>query len=318
MMLRYEEFILFGTRPNAFSWKGIYLLLGYFLGALLAAGILSPLCYWGIIFWGEIYPNGLSSYLAEKEFGRYFDRVRWLVVILFLPWFVRKSGIKSWSQLGLKFEIASGKVVLAWLCLGAGLLTMIALVQTLVYHTEYQSFDNILGVLGKGLCAGFVVALVEEAVFRGIVLRIFYTALSPFIAVFLSSLFFAFVHFKQLPHEIASPEGTVTVLSGFLAAFWTVFSIIHTFDAIPFLNLTLVGMVLGLLFLRSRSLWPCVGLHAGWVAFIAVYDKLVISQSGAIQSFFGSSRMLDGLLSAVLLGFISFLFLRRPLKEFDY
>ena len=96
------------------------------------------------------------------------------------------------------------------------------------------------------------------------------------------------------------------------------FSIIHTFDAIPFLNLTLVGMVLGLLFLRSRSLWPCVGLHAGWVAFIAVYDKLVISQSGAIQSFFGSSRMLDGLLSAVLLGFISFLFLRRPLKEFDY
>ena len=193
---------------------------------------------------------------------------------------------------------------------------MIALLQTLVYDTEYRFFDNILGVLGKGLCAGFVVALVEEAVFRGIVLRIFYTALSPFYAVFLSSLFFAFVHFKQLPHEIASPEGSVTVSSGFLAAFWTVFSIIHTFDVIPFLNLTLVGMVLGLLFLRSHSLWPCVGLHGGWVAFIAVYDKLVVSQSGAVQSFFGSSRMLDGLLSAVLLGFISFLFFRHPIKEF--
>ncbi|AWT58991.1 MAG: hypothetical protein DF168_00163 [Candidatus Moanabacter tarae] len=318
MMLRHAEFILFGTRPHAFSLKGIYLLVGYFFGALLVAAILSPLCYWGIIFWGEVYPNGLNSYLAEKEFGRYFDRLRWLVVILFLPWFVRRSGIKSWSKLGLNFEIASGKVVLAWLCLGVGLLAMIALVQALVYHTEYQSFDNILGILGKGLCAGFVVALVEEAVFRGIVLRIFYTALSPFIAVFLSSLFFAFVHFKQLPQEIASPEGTVTVLSGFLAAFWTVFSIIHTFDAIPFLNLTLVGMVLGLLFLRSRSLWPCVGLHAGWVSFISVYDDLVVSQGGVIQFFLGSSRMLDGLSSAILLGFISFLFLRLPIKKFDY
>lgn len=318
LMVRDDGFILFGTSPYAFSWQGIYLLLVYFVGALLAAAILSPLFYWGVELWGETAPNRLNSYLAEKEFGRYFDRLRWLVVILFLPWFVSKSGIGSWSTLGLRFEIAAGKTVFSWACLGVGLLVIVALFQTLIYETEFRLSDNMTEVLGKGLCAGFAVALVEEAIFRGIVLRIFYTALSPFPAVLLSSLFFAFVHFKQLPHEVASPEGAVTVLAGFSAAFWTVFGIVHTFDALQFLNLTLVGLVLGLLFLRSRSLWPCIGLHAGWVAFIAVYDDLVVSQNGAIQSILGSPRMVDGLLSAVLLAFASLLILCRPVEKSDY
>ncbi len=315
LMPRDDRFLLFGTGLDAFSWRGIYLLMVYFVGAILAAAILSPLVYWGAGVWAEIFPNRLNSYLVEKEFGRYFDRVRWVSVLLLLPWFVRKCGIDSWSNLGLEFKISNWRTILIWAVLGSVLMGIVALIQILVYDTEYRLSEEVGIILVKGLLAGLVVAFVEEAVFRGIVLRLFYTAMTPLPAVLLSSLFFAFVHFKQLPQDVASPEGAVIMGSGLSAAFWTVFSITHTFDTIWFLNYFLVGLLLALLFLRSRSLWPCVGMHGGWVASIAIYEDLIVSQKGPAQAFLGSPRMIDGLLSAILLALVSLILFRRPLEK---
>jgi membrane protease YdiL (CAAX protease family) len=59
--------------------------------------------------------------------------------------------------------------------------------------------------------------------------------------------------------------------TGFFVAFWTTFGITENFDLAQFTALFLLGLVLGALTLRSGSLWPAIGLHAGLVTAMFFY-----------------------------------------------
>ena len=302
---RERAFILFGLSIGERSFKGLGLLVLYFFGALLFAAVFSPFIYWGIQAWAEASPNGVNTYILKKGLAKIFDRLRWLPVILTFPWFLKKCGLWSWQSLGLSFRPFPWRSLLYWFCFGILLLAFIAAAQAFTVGLESKeqifSWNNLIAVSLMAVLSGILVGLLEEVVFRGMILRMFYTAVSPLGAVLLSSLFFAFVHFKKIPDNIWTNETAVTLGSGFYLALWTTLSVVETFDALRFLNLFLSGLVLSLLFLRTRSLWTCVGLHAGWVWFRLVYKKFIEAQGHAPHYLWGSEIIIDGLLTAFLL-----------------
>ncbi len=101
-------------------------------------------------------------------------------------------------------------------------------------HLDLSALQ-LLGGVGLALLSNIGVGFSEELLFRGYVMRRLlkgYAAALP--AVLISSLFFCLFH---MGHRLS----------------WQYLTIIF-----------LLGLVLSLAYLRTGSLWTCVGLHAGW------------------------------------------------------
>jgi membrane protease YdiL (CAAX protease family) len=107
--------------------------------------------------------------------------------------------------------------------------------------------------------------LVEESVFRGLLLGLWMRSVRPLVACLGTSLMFAFLHFLDPPKgfEIAHPEN-------FFAGFQLLGSILFHFAnplffVTDFATLFVVGLVLVWARLRTGALWFSIGLHSGWI-----------------------------------------------------
>lgn len=124
----------------------------------------------------------------------------------------------------------------AGLVLGAALFSVVVAVLWLVgsYHVTgtHSSVDWLPAVLVGGIGAG----IGEEIVVRGVLFRILEEGLGTWWAVLISALFFGAGH-------IDNPAATL----------WSSAAI-----AIE------AGVLLALIYVVTRSLWTCIGLHAGW------------------------------------------------------
>ncbi len=301
---REREFILFGLSPEERSWRGVGLLAVVLLGTLVIAAIVSPWIYWGVLAWAKAAPNELNLYLGEKDYPRYFDRLRWLSVILFLPWLLKRCGLFSWSSLGYASSRSEWRTTLNWFGVGLAMLALVGLVQVFTVGLNIKLSlisGEFIAVLMIGLMSGLLVAFVEETVFRGVVFRMFYTAINPIAAVIVSALLFAALHFKKVPGSIGIDD-TVTLGSGFYVGFWVMLSVFTTFEVFKFINLFFAGLMLNFLFLKSRSLLPCIGLHAGWVFFRAVYRKFAETNNDAPEIIWGSETVIDGVFPTLIMG----------------
>jgi len=102
---------------------------------------------------------------------------------------------------------------------------------------SYEQFSaaRFIGWILLTLASAILVGTIEEIVFRGLVLRLFYTAtIYPWLALILSSLFFAYVHFKIPPGEWMKVS-SVYWNTGLWAAYWMVTGIAADFELKRFL-----------------------------------------------------------------------------------
>ncbi len=148
------------------------------------------------------------------------------------------------------------------------------------------------------LLTAVVPGISEEIVSRGILFRLTEEGLGTWIALAVSALFFGFAH--------ASNPG---------ASSWS--SIAIALEA---------GVLFGLLYHVTRSLWCCIGLHAGW-NFVqgAVFGIPVsgIAVDGALESTLQGPDWLDGggfgaeasVLTVLTCSIISLLLMRRILRD---
>ena len=113
---------------------------------------------------------------------------------------------------------------------------------------EEQAFESMVAPNLAAIVSTSVLApILEEALFRGILLRSFLAQYERWAAISFSALFFGAAHMNVYQ---------------FVLAFW-------------------LGLILGWLFERSRSLIPCIALHAAvnsWVVFTEVGRKANIGQ----------------------------------------
>jgi hypothetical protein len=156
------------------------------------------------------------------------------------------------------------------------------------------------------------VAIMEEILFRGAIFGSLRKFLPWGIALLLSSMMYAIVHF----FAEASWDGPVTWLSGLqiLPAMFKGF--LNYGELIPaFLNLTLAGVVLGLAYQRTGTLWYSIGIHAGWIFWIKFNMSYTNSTVTSYHAFFGSNRMVNGWLATLILASALLIFQWLPVTR---
>lgn len=133
---------------------------------------------------------------------------------------------------------------------------------------EYRIGRLTVLLLGA-LLTGLAVGLFEETLFRGALLRGLQARSNSILAVLATSLVYAAVHF--IGYTEPPPGATIGWLTA-PAEFIPAYSGVLTggnYDA--FLALALLGVLLGMLRVKSGNILQCIALHAGIVAGIKVF-----------------------------------------------
>jgi len=128
----------------------------------------------------------------------------------------------------------------------------------------------LLRTVFSGFVGGLLAAVLEETIFRGVLLSVFGRVLPLTLAIVCSSCVYALVHFLQTEAVVAHPDWT----SGYamLAVAFTPYAETDAWwDG--FIGLSMLGILLSLVRVRTQSLFPCIALHASWIFFLRIYKE---------------------------------------------
>lgn len=300
-MKRDPKHLLYGLSAEETSMKGIWLLSLLYFGSLVSGAIISLIAYKITL---HFLPEG-PEFLAENPYPRFFDRARWLSVLLIFPYLFYQCRFANWQAIG--FARPFRKTVAFWFLSGIAMIFIIY-----GFNTGIGAFavrwnpSELLKKVDDAILAALLVSTLEELIFRGLVFRMFYSAMGPTAAIVASSLFFAVLHFKTpafsldgiSPEEIGSREAAEIALRTAIAA-------VTEFDFKYLLAIFLVGVVLHQVFLLTENLWASIAIHAGWVFTIKLFGNAFYATERA-GAFSGTTRVADGYwVSIVLFGFVT-------------
>ena len=254
----------------------IWVISSFVLGAALA-----PWLYQAGKALGDATLAGDFSRLIESVggscrragFGRYFNRALMLSALVLLPFllqrlrFLRGDGGNAAKRLWQKLPWKTAVMQTLVGCLIAiGVLWGFAsLLESMGYFAASGKPVAIGRVLSQVLVPAVGVSLVEEWLFRGLLLGLWLRYARPLTACIGASLLFAALHFVEPPQgwRVLDPTHWLagfSLLGGVLAHFTCGIFILAEF--IPMLA---VGLALAWARLRSGALWLPIGLHIGWI-----------------------------------------------------
>jgi membrane protease YdiL (CAAX protease family) len=291
-------------------------LLAYFVSCFLLAALITPWSYNAGMFLAEFTESGTETgaldWLGEKargaDFPTFFKRSLLLSGLLLLvplifslklnrapaslrdsPWslYLPPRAVATaqgqplhnprlgWLQLLTGFLLAGG------IFFGMGLI----LISLGWFHLE-QDIDWAKNIR-KSIPAAAGASLLEEWLFRGVLLGIFLRTFRPFWAIVLLSLLFAALHFLQPTDHIAVFDRSIPIPGG--PTYINPESSIAGFELLKligqrvleplsflyeFITLFVIGLILGHARLATASLWLPIGLHAGWVFAFRLFGKV--------------------------------------------
>lgn len=258
------------------------------LGSLVLAALISPWAYSG---GKELAAQAaatdmpavgkwLGAACGRAQFGRFFDRSLIFSTVLLLPLMFRRiktlrsaAGsvpVKLWAR--VSWSSAATQVVMGGLIAGIllwGLGTLLAADGAFVPGPALPAPGQ---WLSRMLIPAVAVSLLEEWLFRGLLLGLWLRFARPAAACLGSSLVFAFLHFLKLPEgeHIAEP-------SNVFAGFELLGKILQHFTdprffVTDFAMLLAGGLLLAWARVRTGGLWFSIGLHAGWIMAFKGYN----------------------------------------------
>lgn len=242
-----------------------------------------------VLFAGSVlaYPVTLLTGLEEgTTFNDIAIRTTQVIGLLFALAYLHFACPLSRETLGWRTRIGNGPGQLARGFI-AGVLIVSALVASLylldihalIPGRDYSAAAITL-LLVKALAAGLAVAVFEETLFRGALLGgLLNRTRHAASAVFAVSAAYAAVHFLDYPPLTANE--TVNWLTGptkFAEIIINMFKP-ETLDA--FLALFTLGLLLGVMRLRSGNIILCIGVHAGIVATIKISRYFLAYREGS-------------------------------------
>lgn len=218
--------------------------------------------------------NGFFEWLAEHcrtaEFPVFFLAGLWLAaVVLFLPWLEwldARRGVRTGGRgQGLEKNPRGGWHALAGFLLVAGLLLPLGIAMLVTGDAKLRDpGPELPGMAMRALWMAWLLALMMEVFFRGLVMGIFLRGMRPAAALGMSAAFFALA-LSVIPREglnVPDPEAPrvgFELLRQMAVRFADVTVVLAEF--VPLLAL---GLVLSYARWRTASLWLPTGLHAGW------------------------------------------------------
>jgi membrane protease YdiL (CAAX protease family) len=237
--------------------------------------------------------------LSVFPLHRVFSRLTMLGIVVITVWLLLRYRLWSATLLGYigpwpRFLQRAGFGILA----GATVMSLALVPLFLLDVREWseRAPDALQGWLLlalKGLGSGLAVALIEETFFRGAMQGALQRLGAMRTALFAVPVFYSAVHFLgragRVPYEEVNAASGFVALQGFFAGYAAPLAIVDAFVALWF-----VGLLLALVRLRWGDLAGCIGLHAGFVAVIAVCRRASAPAPESQWSFLVGS--FDGLL----------------------
>lgn len=249
-----------------------YVLPAFFVLLLLGAIVFGPLLYWGAAF---VWPI---------PFHRAMDRALLISAIIALGLF------RSRIPLGRLWPLNSA----AWKQLLLGYFIAAVSVQAMMgfnlalsgFTSAHLNGNALLGRMLLAVMAALLIPPLEETLFRGFIQVELVERLGQRLGVALAAAIYMLAHFVKVPaaldHQPVHPWSGLTALG---AAFLPVAQ--GAFLCDRGLNLFLIGLIFGGIFLRSGSLWLNAGLHSGWILALLLFSGLTRPVNPPYVSFFG-------------------------------
>ncbi|MEO8617533.1 MAG: CPBP family intramembrane glutamic endopeptidase [Luteolibacter sp.] len=288
------------------------------LSSMLLAAILAPWVYQagkalaaaaasrelpGVLEW-------LGAACGKSKFARFYSRALSFSAVLFLPFLFRR--IRRLRARGERPKSTNTKVVwksgpiqilIGWVIAGGLLWSLVMMLQALGVYTPDPHPPKISKFLTAVLIPTVAAPLLEELVFRGLLLGIWLKSARPLMACVGTSLFFAFLHFLEPPIGFAitdpgAPTAGFELLGRILIHFTD-----PRFFVTDFATLFVVGMILAWARLRTGALWFSIGLHAGWVMVFKTSNLLFVDVPGhPLRPWGVGQNIRSGLLPMITLG----------------
>ena len=248
--------------------------------SLLAAALLTPHLYgWGKALFASTelvdYPaavESIASSAGRAKPDRYFSRSLLISALALLPLLIRRVKCLPRDPLADVYALRR----LPWskrltylasgLLIGSASLGVLALIlEASGAAVPRETGFSIVKFFSKAFVPALGVGLIEELLFRGLLLGLWLRTYSVRTAWIGSSLMFSIVHFLSPPDGmvIADPRAWYAgfeILGSTLGHFAN-----PLFFVTDFAMLTMIGLLLGWCRIRTFSLWLPIGLHAGLV-----------------------------------------------------
>ena len=295
-----------------------------YLAAVVLAGALAAPQAWELIH--RLPPDLFGGFLGKIQgmpFHRYFSRsIQVAALVLLLP-MLRSLRIRSLRAFSLVPDPRPFRDL--GVGMAAGLLCMALMIPFFLRFGACSLLPDWATALAHALprvaATAVAVALLEEFLFRGVLLGLLRQVMVPTAAVVLAAIPFALLHFFNLPRGV---DETVAWWSGFAS----LARVITSLPPWPFLlwglaTLFAAGLLLGWLTVRTGSLYAAIGLHGVWILGQQLFNKVSVFQPdpSALLPFIGPSQCSGAVptglipLGALLLGgFLAAVLLRkRPL-----
>jgi membrane protease YdiL (CAAX protease family) len=278
---------------------GKYILPLFFLTLFLGAMILGPLLYFGLaVVWPVPFHRAMDRALlisAVAALGLFWSRIP---LATLWPW----NG-EAWKQWLLGFFIAAVSIQ-----------AMMGFDLALSGFTSaHLSGSKIAGRVLLAVVAALIAPPLEETVFRGFIQRELVQGLGWRAGWILAAAIFMLAHFLKIPVEL--DHHPVHLWSGVTAVGAAFLPVVHgEFLCGRGLNLFLIGLILGGVFLRSGSLWTNAGLHGGWILGLLLFSGFTRRVEPPYISYFGGDILssLATTLVLLLLGIWLWRFYRHP------
>lgn len=224
------EIFINQTRRIRSGWRFCFFLLALIFLLIALGGILGAILYY--------LPIGFSQ---DSLLGFVIPNVILFSASILVGWLCGKllEGL-PFRSLGAWFTKNWLKDFGLGLLLGTASISLAALILIICGATNFQynreaGQSAILLTLAVSLLIFTIGAAAEEALFRGYILQTFTRAQLAWLAIALTSLFFASAHLRN-PHA----------------------------NYIAMLNTVLAGIWFSVAYLKTRTLWLAFGLHLGW------------------------------------------------------
>ncbi len=286
---------------------------------LVLAAVISPWVYQGGQHLAVMAKSGslpkvlelLGEACGRSQFPRFFDRSLMFSALVLLPPLLRRlRKLRAASGMGQVnpdrwftwkssvAQIAIGCVIAGSLMWGLGMI-----VEKLGAFTASDSPHAWSKALPGILLSAAVASVLEEWLFRGILLGMWLRSSQARRACLGVSLLFAFLHFLKPPagRVIENPGNVFAgfeLLGNILLHFTN-----PLFLVTDFATLFGAGLILAWARVRTGALWFCIGLHAGWILAFKSYQKFYDNVPGHPLTPWGVGENLrSGLLPLCTLG----------------
>jgi membrane protease YdiL (CAAX protease family) len=281
---------------------GKYILPLFFLTLFLGAMILGPLLYFALQpVWPVPFHRAMDRALlisAVAALGLFGSR---LPLAQLWPW----NG-DAWKQLLLGYFIAAVSIqamIGCDLALGG-------------FTSAHLSGSKAMGRVVLAIIAALIAPFLEETVFRGFIQRELVRGLGWRVGWVLAAMIFMLAHFLKIPVELdRQPVHLWSGATALGAAFLNLGrSLVLPENIGKAVNLFLIGLILGGIFLRAGTLWMNAGLHSGWILGLLLFTGFTRPVEPPYVSFFGGDILSSPATTVVLLllGLWLWRFYRHP------